>query len=84
MRILAVFEPRSNTMKLALAKAQLPWALEKRRSGVLPYRRAGLGCQRAALAPLGTTTGRARTAATLDQLRSRSHRLRNPATTSSA
>ena len=27
-RILAVFEPRSNTMKLGSAKAQLPWALE--------------------------------------------------------
>ncbi len=27
-RILAVFEPRSNTMKLGSMKAQLPWALE--------------------------------------------------------
>ncbi len=27
-RILAVFEPRSNTMKLGMMKAQLPWALE--------------------------------------------------------
>ena len=27
-RILAVFEPRSNTMKLGTMKAQLPWALE--------------------------------------------------------
>jgi UDP-N-acetylmuramate: L-alanyl-gamma-D-glutamyl-meso-diaminopimelate ligase len=27
-RILAVFEPRSNTMKLGSIKAQLPWALE--------------------------------------------------------
>ena len=27
-RILAVFEPRSNTMKLGAMKAQLPWALE--------------------------------------------------------
>jgi UDP-N-acetylmuramate: L-alanyl-gamma-D-glutamyl-meso-diaminopimelate ligase len=28
-RILAVFEPRSNTMKLGSMKAQLPWALEE-------------------------------------------------------
>ncbi|MBS0305322.1 MAG: UDP-N-acetylmuramate:L-alanyl-gamma-D-glutamyl-meso-diaminopimelate ligase [Proteobacteria bacterium] len=28
-RILAVFEPRSNTMKLGTMKAQLPWALEQ-------------------------------------------------------
>ena len=28
-RILAVFEPRSNTMKLGSMKAQLPWALEQ-------------------------------------------------------
>ena len=28
-RILAVFEPRSNTMKLGTLKAQLPWALEE-------------------------------------------------------
>ncbi len=28
-RILAVFEPRSNTMKLGAVKAQLPWALEE-------------------------------------------------------
>jgi UDP-N-acetylmuramate: L-alanyl-gamma-D-glutamyl-meso-diaminopimelate ligase len=27
-RILAVFEPRSNTMKLGIMKAQLPWSLE--------------------------------------------------------
>ena len=27
-RILAAFEPRSNTMKLGTMKAQLPWALE--------------------------------------------------------
>jgi UDP-N-acetylmuramate: L-alanyl-gamma-D-glutamyl-meso-diaminopimelate ligase len=27
-RILAVFEPRSNTMKLGMMKAQLPWSLE--------------------------------------------------------
>jgi UDP-N-acetylmuramate: L-alanyl-gamma-D-glutamyl-meso-diaminopimelate ligase len=28
-RILAVFEPRSNTMKLGSMKSQLPWALEE-------------------------------------------------------
>ena len=28
-RILAIFEPRSNTMKLGTMKAQLPWALEE-------------------------------------------------------
>ncbi|MEY2952485.1 MAG: UDP-N-acetylmuramate:L-alanyl-gamma-D-glutamyl-meso-diaminopimelate ligase, partial [Pseudomonadota bacterium] len=27
-RILAVFEPRSNTMKLGTMKSQLPWSLE--------------------------------------------------------
>jgi UDP-N-acetylmuramate: L-alanyl-gamma-D-glutamyl-meso-diaminopimelate ligase len=27
-RVLAVFEPRSNTMKLGMMKAQLPWSLE--------------------------------------------------------
>jgi UDP-N-acetylmuramate: L-alanyl-gamma-D-glutamyl-meso-diaminopimelate ligase len=29
VRLLAVFEPRSNTMKLGTMKAQLPWALEE-------------------------------------------------------
>jgi UDP-N-acetylmuramate: L-alanyl-gamma-D-glutamyl-meso-diaminopimelate ligase len=28
-RILAIFEPRSNTMKLGTMKAQLPWSLEE-------------------------------------------------------
>jgi UDP-N-acetylmuramate: L-alanyl-gamma-D-glutamyl-meso-diaminopimelate ligase len=28
-RILTVFEPRSNTMKLGAMKAQLPWSLEQ-------------------------------------------------------
>ncbi len=44
-RILAAFEPRSNTMKLGAMKAQLPWAAGGRRPGVLPHRRAGLGRQ---------------------------------------
>ena len=67
-RILAVFEPRSNTMKLGTMKAQLPWALE---SADLAFcHTAGLDWDAsAALAPLGTgPQGRARTAATLDQL----------------
>lgn len=67
-RILAVFEPRSNTMKLGTMKAQLPWALE---SADLAFcHTAGLDWDAsAALAPLGTgPQGRASTAATLDQL----------------
>ncbi len=51
-RILAVFEPRSNTMKLGSMKAQLPWALE---DADLAFCHAGaLGWDpREALAPLG-------------------------------
>jgi UDP-N-acetylmuramate: L-alanyl-gamma-D-glutamyl-meso-diaminopimelate ligase len=51
-RILAVFEPRSNTMKLGSMKAQLPWALE---GADLSYcLAAGLGWDpREALRPLG-------------------------------
>ena len=47
-RILAVFEPRSNTMKLGAMKAQLPWALEEADLVVLPQRRPGLGRRRGA------------------------------------
>jgi UDP-N-acetylmuramate: L-alanyl-gamma-D-glutamyl-meso-diaminopimelate ligase len=51
-RILAVFEPRSNTMKLGAMKSQLPWALEHAdlsfcHAGELDWDAA------AALAPLG-------------------------------
>ncbi|RRD55944.1 UDP-N-acetylmuramate:L-alanyl-gamma-D-glutamyl-meso-diaminopimelate ligase [Comamonadaceae bacterium OH2545_COT-014] len=51
-RILAIFEPRSNTMKLGTMKSQLPWALEQAdlafcHSGGLDWDAA------AALAPLG-------------------------------
>ncbi len=51
-RILAVFEPRSNTMKLGAMKAQLPWSLEEAdlsfcHSGGLDWDAAQ------ALAPLG-------------------------------
>ena len=51
-RILAVFEPRSNTMKLGSMKAQLPWALE---DADLVFCHAGaLGWDpREALTPLG-------------------------------
>ncbi len=52
VRILAVFEPRTNTMKLGAMKAQLPWALA---SADLSFCHAGgLGWNaRDALAPLG-------------------------------
>jgi UDP-N-acetylmuramate: L-alanyl-gamma-D-glutamyl-meso-diaminopimelate ligase len=51
-RILAAFEPRSNTMKLGAMKAQLPWALE---GADLSFCHAGgLGWDAGeALAPLG-------------------------------
>jgi UDP-N-acetylmuramate: L-alanyl-gamma-D-glutamyl-meso-diaminopimelate ligase len=63
-RILAVFEPRSNTMKLGAMKAQLPWALEEAdlafcHSGALDWDATQ------ALAPLGA---RAVVAATIDDL----------------
>ena len=52
-RILAVFEPRSNTMKLGAMKAQLPWALETADQSFCHT--AGLDWDSAAaLAPLGT------------------------------
>lgn len=63
-RILAVFEPRSNTMKLGTMKAQLPWALE---SADLAFCHAG-GLDwdaRAALAPM---TSRAQVADDLPTL----------------
>ena len=51
-RILAVFEPRSNTMKLGAMKAQLPWALEE--ADLAFCHSGGLGWDaREALAPLG-------------------------------
>ena len=51
-RILAVFEPRSNTMKLGAMKAQLPWSLEE---ADLAFCHGGsLGWDAAqALAPMG-------------------------------
>ncbi len=51
-RILAVFEPRSNTMKLGTMKAQLPWALEE--ADLSFCNQDGLSWDAAeALAPLG-------------------------------
>ena len=63
-RILAVFEPRSNTMKLGAMKAQLPWSLE---SADLAFcNRAGLGWDPAeALASLGK---KAQVADSVDEL----------------
>jgi UDP-N-acetylmuramate: L-alanyl-gamma-D-glutamyl-meso-diaminopimelate ligase len=51
-RILAVFEPRSNTMKLGAMKAQLPWSLEE--ADLAFCHSAGLDWDAAqALAPMG-------------------------------
>ncbi|MBC7604272.1 MAG: UDP-N-acetylmuramate:L-alanyl-gamma-D-glutamyl-meso-diaminopimelate ligase, partial [Ramlibacter sp.] len=51
-RILAVFEPRSNTMKLGSMKAQLPWSLEQ--ADLAFTHRSGLGWDPVeSLVPLG-------------------------------
>ena len=51
-RILAVFEPRSNTMKLGTMKSQLPWSLED--ADLAFCHSGGLGWDaRAVLAPMG-------------------------------
>ncbi|TWO68838.1 UDP-N-acetylmuramate:L-alanyl-gamma-D-glutamyl-meso-diaminopimelate ligase [Caenimonas sedimenti] len=51
-RILAVFEPRSNTMKLGTMKAQLPWSLEQ--ADLAFCHAGGLGWDPAdSMAPLG-------------------------------
>jgi UDP-N-acetylmuramate: L-alanyl-gamma-D-glutamyl-meso-diaminopimelate ligase len=63
-RILAVFEPRSNTMKLGAMKAQLPWALEE--ADLSFCHTGGLDWNAAeALRPLGA---RAISAPTIDEL----------------
>ncbi|HEX2541998.1 MAG TPA: UDP-N-acetylmuramate:L-alanyl-gamma-D-glutamyl-meso-diaminopimelate ligase [Caldimonas sp.] len=63
-RILAVFEPRSNTMKLGAVKAQLPWALEE--ADLAFCHCGGLGWDVAgALAPMGA---RAVVASSIDEL----------------
>jgi UDP-N-acetylmuramate: L-alanyl-gamma-D-glutamyl-meso-diaminopimelate ligase len=52
-RILAIFEPRSNTMKLGTMKAQLPWSLEE--TDLAFCHSGGLGWNAAsALEPMGT------------------------------
>jgi len=63
-RILAVFEPRSNTMKLGAMKAQLPWSLEP--ADLAFCHTAGLDWDAAeALAPLGASAQTAPDIATL-------------------
>ncbi|MDR0275123.1 MAG: UDP-N-acetylmuramate:L-alanyl-gamma-D-glutamyl-meso-diaminopimelate ligase [Burkholderiaceae bacterium] len=63
-RILAIFEPRSNTMKLGAMKSQLPWALEH--ADLTFCHAAGLDWDAAeALAPMGA---RAKVAHNLDEL----------------
>jgi UDP-N-acetylmuramate: L-alanyl-gamma-D-glutamyl-meso-diaminopimelate ligase len=63
-RILAVFEPRSNTMKLGTMKAQLPWSLED--ADLAFCHSGGLGWDaREALAPMGA---RAQVADSIDEL----------------
>jgi len=63
-RILAVFEPRSNTMKLGAMKAQLPWSLEQ--TDLAFCHSGGLGWDATeALAPMGE---RAYVAASIDEL----------------
>ena len=66
-RVLAVFEPRSNTMKLGAMKSQLPWALE---SADLAFcHTAGLDWDAAAaLAPLGVGTDAGQRAQTADNI----------------
>ena len=63
-RILAVFEPRSNTMKLGTMKAQLPWSLEE--VDLAFCHGGGLGWDATqALAPMGA---RAQVAPNIDAL----------------
>ena len=63
-RILAVFEPRSNTMKLGTMKAQLPWSLEE--ADLAFCHSGGLDWDaQAALAEMGE---RAAVGATIDQV----------------
>jgi len=63
-RLLAVFEPRSNTMKLGAMKAQLPWSLEE--ADLAFCHSGGLGWDaHDALQPMGA---RAQVAASIDEL----------------
>ena len=77
-RILAVFEPRSNTMKLGAMKSQLPWALEN--ADLAFCHTAGLDWDAAeALAPLGVGPGqRAQTAPDIDTLLSQVQQAAKP------
>ena len=63
-RILAIFEPRSNTMKLGAMTAQLPWSLEQAN---LAFCHAG-GLEWDARAALASMGERAQVADTLEQL----------------
>ena len=63
-RILALFEPRSNTMKLGTMKAQLPWSLEQ--ADLAFCHSGGLGWD--AAAALATMGERAQVAGNIDQL----------------
>ena len=63
-RIVAIFEPRSNTMKLGTMKSQLPWSLEH--ADLAICHTGGLDWDAAeALAPLGA---RARVAGSIDEV----------------
>jgi len=63
-RILAVFEPRSNTMKLGHMKSQLPWSLEQ--ADLAFCHAGGLGWDpREALAAMGS---KAQVGASIDEL----------------
>ena len=63
-RILAIFEPRSNTMKLGTMKSQLPWSLEQ--ADVSFCHSGGLDWDaHAALAEMGS---KAQVAGTIDEL----------------
>ncbi|MYZ51462.1 UDP-N-acetylmuramate:L-alanyl-gamma-D-glutamyl-meso-diaminopimelate ligase [Malikia spinosa] len=63
-RILALFEPRSNTMKLGTMKAQLPWSLEQ--ADLAFCHSGGLGWD--AEAALATMGERAQVAGDIDRL----------------
>ncbi|OYU11660.1 MAG: UDP-N-acetylmuramate:L-alanyl-gamma-D-glutamyl-meso-diaminopimelate ligase [Comamonadaceae bacterium PBBC1] len=63
-RILAIFEPRSNTMKLGTMKAQLPWSLEE--ADLAFCHSGGLGWDAtAALLPMGA---KAQVGANIDEV----------------
>jgi len=73
-RILAIFEPRSNTMKLGTMKAQLPWSLEQ--ADLAFCHTGGLDWDaRDALTPMGE---RAQVASSIDELVAQVARLVQP------